>query len=85
MGGICAKHCKKLERQPTTPLLDRTIQGPVPVGSTFKVVDSVAALENGVITPSTIYDCTGSYTPPHTTGGSVWHCWATRAATARST
>jgi penicillin-binding protein 2 len=74
VGGLSAKHWKKLNVR-TTPLLDRTIQGQYPMGSTFKVVDSVAALENGVITPSTVYDCNGTYTPPHTTGGSVWHCW----------
>jgi len=74
VGGLSAKHWKKLNVA-TRPLLDRTIQGEYPMGSTFKVVDSIAALENGVITPGTIYDCNGSYTPPHTTGGSVWHCW----------
>ncbi len=59
----------------TTPLLDRATQGQYALGSTFKVVDSIAGLENGVITPSTIYDCPGSYTPPHTLDKSVWHCW----------
>ena len=75
VGGISEKHWNAL-RIPTTPMLDRTIQGQYPMGSTFKVVDSIAGLENGVITPSTVYDCTGVYTPPHTTGGAVWHCWA---------
>ena len=52
VGGLSAKHWKKLNIK-TTPLLDRTIQGVYPMGSTFKVVDSIAALENGVISPST--------------------------------
>ncbi len=74
VGGLSAKHWKKLNVA-TTPLLDRATQGQYPLGSTFKVVDAVAGLENGVITPSTIYDCTGAYTPPNTLDKSVWHCW----------
>ena len=74
VGGLSAKHWKKLNVA-TTPLLDRTIQGQYPMGSTFKVVDAVAGLENGVITAGTTYDCTGAYTPPHTSDKAVWHCW----------
>ena len=74
VGGLSAKHWKKLNIK-TTPLLDRTTQGQYALGSTFKVVDSIAGLENGVITASTLYDCTGAYTPPHTTDKAVWHCW----------
>jgi penicillin-binding protein 2 len=75
VGTVSAKHWKKLTDPTTTPMLDRTIQGQYAMGSTFKVVDAIAGLENGVITKSTIYDCTGKYTPPHTLGNSVWHCW----------
>ena len=74
VGGLSAKHWKKLNIR-TTPLLDRTIQGQYPMGSTFKVVDSIAALENGVLSPSTIIDCGPTFTPPHTTGGLTWKDW----------
>ncbi len=74
VGGLSNKHWKKLDIK-TTPLLDRTIQGQYPMGSTFKVIDSVAALENGVLTPSTIIDCGPTFTPPHTTGGLTWKDW----------
>jgi penicillin-binding protein 2 len=44
-------------RNPAAPLADRAISGLYPTGSTFKIITALAALENGVITPSeTIYD-----------------------------
>ena len=70
VGGLSAKHWKKLNVK-TTPLLDRTTQGVYPMGSTFKAIDAVAGLENGVITPSTIYDCTGSITIAE----QLFKCW----------
>ena len=70
VGGLSAKHWKKLNVA-TTPLLDRTIQGQYPLGSTFKVVDAVAALENGVISPSTTLEAG----PTYTNHGLLWHDW----------
>ena len=35
------------------PLTDRAAEGLYPTGSTFKIITALAALENGVITPST--------------------------------
>ena len=75
-GGISAKHWKKLNNDPLRPMTNRADQGLYPVGSTFKVIDSVAALEEGVVTPATQFLCTGSYTPPHTLDHSVFHCWS---------
>jgi len=70
VGGLSAKHWKKLNVA-TTPLLDRTIQGVYQMGSTFKVVDSIAALENGVISPSTTLEAG----PTYTNHGLLWHDW----------
>jgi penicillin-binding protein 2 len=70
VGGLSAKHWKKLNVA-TTPLLDRTTQGQYPLGSTFKVVDAVAALENGVISPSTTLEAG----PTYTNHGLLWHDW----------
>jgi len=43
-----------LYRDPVlAPLTDRATEGLYPTGSTFKIITALAALENGVITPST--------------------------------
>jgi penicillin-binding protein 2 len=44
-----------------SPLTDRAMQGVYPTGSTFKPITSVAALESGKLTPSTVIDDTGSF------------------------
>jgi penicillin-binding protein 2 len=46
------------------------------VGSTFKVVDAIAGLEEGIITPYETFFCDGSYKPPVATDETVFGCWA---------
>lgn len=43
------------------PLLNRAIQGNYEPGSTFKPLGALVALDEGVITPSYGYNCTGRY------------------------
>ena len=71
-GGISDKNYKKLTAPSANyPLLDRPIQEAVAVGSTFKVVDAIAGLEEGVLTPTTTLYAGATYT----NHGLVFHDW----------
>lgn len=48
-----------LNKDPDKPLINRPIQGTYPPGSTFKVLNALAALQEGVIAPSTRFTCPG--------------------------
>jgi penicillin-binding protein 2 len=69
--GIKADEWRNLIEDPLHPLNNRAIQGQYPPGSTFKVIVAAAALEKGVITPSTRFFCPGGL--PF--GGRVFRCW----------
>ncbi len=49
----------RLARDPRKPLLNRPLQAALPPGSTFKPITALAALEEGDITPSTQFHCSG--------------------------
>ena len=51
-----------VSKDPSSPYINRVIAGSTPAGSTYKMVAGIAALENGVITTETTYDCHGIYT-----------------------
>jgi len=54
---LTQKQVDETIRNPAQPLVNRAVSGLYPTGSTFKIVPALAALENGVITPSEpIYD-----------------------------
>ncbi|HET9074291.1 MAG TPA: penicillin-binding transpeptidase domain-containing protein [Solirubrobacteraceae bacterium] len=46
-------------KNPQDPLFDRAIQAVGPVGSTFKVISSTAALQSGTWSPNELFDDTG--------------------------
>jgi penicillin-binding protein 2 len=55
--GIKSTDWAELNRDPEKPLINRVIQGQYPPGSAFKIVNALAALQEGVITPETRFHC----------------------------
>lgn len=50
-----------LARDTKKPLLNRSIMGQFPPGSTFKTTQGLTFLEEGIITPETAYPCYGGF------------------------
>ncbi len=77
VGGMKQKTYKQLTRKASNyPLLNRATQETKAVGSTFKAITSVAALEEGIITPGTGFFCPGYYISPEDLGKTKFKCWA---------
>lgn len=75
-GGLNDKEWKRLsDPKANQPLVSKAFQGVYAAGSTFKAIDAVAALEEGLIVPSTRYYCNGRYPPSGEIGDSHWSCW----------
>jgi peptidoglycan glycosyltransferase len=51
----------RLRSDPSSPLLNRAMQGLYPPGSSFKVLTAAAALDTGTVAPSSTFDDTGTY------------------------
>jgi penicillin-binding protein 2 len=69
--GLTVAEWEKINHDKTHPLENRAIKGLYPPGSTFKIVMAVAGLEEGVITPKTIFYCSGEFP----LGNHIFHCW----------
>ena len=67
VGGISTKKYRQLfvKKGTNFPQINRAIQETKAVGSTFKAITSVAALEEGVVTPGSTFWCPGYYTSPN--------------------
>jgi penicillin-binding protein 2 len=71
---LSVRDWKRLNDHPRTPLLNRVTSGLYAPGSTFKMVVIAAALEAGVISTKTRYECTGGFD----FGDTTFHCWNKR-------
>jgi len=56
-----SKNYSRLVLDVRAPLFNRAIKGQYPPGSTFKPIDALIALEEGVITPRSGIACSGAY------------------------
>ena len=54
----------QLLNDPTKPLMNRATQATYPPGSTFKTIQSLVCLQQGAITPNTLYPCSGPKSTP---------------------
>jgi|GEM_PF-2212643 len=57
--GITKKEFEELQKNPASPLLDRTIAVALPTGSSFKIITGAIGLEEGVIDTKTTFVANG--------------------------
>lgn len=61
VGSERGENYAKLSSNPLKPLYDRALQGAYPPGSTFKPTQGLIFMQEGTITPSTVYPCYRGY------------------------
>lgn len=61
VGSERGKNYASLSSNPLKPLYDRALQGAYPPGSTFKPTQGLIFMQEGTITPSTVYPCYRGY------------------------
>jgi penicillin-binding protein 2 len=64
VGRIRGTNYHKLESDSLMPLFNRATQAKYPPGSTFKVINTLIALEEGVINTNTLFSCNGQNSTP---------------------
>ena len=69
--GISSENWKSIVDNPAHPLQNRATQGQYPPGSIFKILVAMAGLEEKMITPETLFQCSGVY--PF--GNREYQCW----------
>ncbi|MBO5814810.1 MAG: penicillin-binding protein 2 [Bacteroidales bacterium] len=55
------QHYKEIASNPYNPMFNRAVQAPYPPGSVFKLVNGLIGLQEGVLTPNTMYSCNMGY------------------------
>ncbi len=71
IGGISSADYNPLLSSKYRPLVNKTVQGTYPPGSTFKMITAMAALEDGLISPDETAYCPGHLE----VAGRRFHCW----------
>lgn len=71
VGGISQKAWQAMLDDPLNPLPNKAIQGQYPPASTYKMITALAGLGEGLITPETVFNCTGSFR----LGNRNFRCW----------
>ena len=56
-----SKHYKDIVSDPYKPMFNRAVMSPQPPGSVFKLVNGLIGLQEGVLTPNTMYGCSHGY------------------------
>ena len=69
--GISTQFWRTLQDNPYKPLLNRPLSGLYAPGSTIKMAVALAALEAGIITPTTTFSCNGVFM----FNAHPFHCW----------
>ena len=55
------QHYAEISSNPYKPMFNRAVQAPYPPGSVFKLVNGLIGLEEGVVSPGTLYPCSMGY------------------------
>ena len=69
--GIDSKEWNKINEDPMKPLINKSVSGLYPPGSTIKPLVALSALENHVITPQFVHKCEGKME----LYDHKYHCW----------
>jgi penicillin-binding protein 2 len=69
--GIATDYWAQLTSDKKSPLLNKSIAGQYPPGSTFKMLVGLAGMESGIINPATTVYCPGHYY----LGDHKFNCW----------
>ncbi len=69
--GINQKDWKDLIKHRDKPLINKSVAGLYPPGSTIKTLSAISALENDIFNPKTVINCKGSIE----LYGEKYHCW----------
>jgi penicillin-binding protein 2 len=74
--GLHSEVWGRLNNDPEHPLLNRAIGIAAPLGSVFKIATAVAALEEGLVKPDTVFHCPGGYR----LGRTYFKCWTSHGS-----